>query len=141
MKIRRLILVEGRVIATHKRSFARDHYQFEPWHYVSLLKQKPGAIRNGAPFMHWDLPAALVAIKHRYLKRRGGDRDFVDLLLLVQTHDIETVSAACELALEEKTTPLSAIINLINRLPESDIAPLSDTQKYPQLSCRLAAIN
>ena len=97
-----VMVAEGRVITTHKRSFKRDHYQFEPWHYVSLLKQKPGALRDGAPFMHWDLPPALVTIKKRYLQRSGGDKDFVELLLLIQTYNMEVVSAACELALEEK---------------------------------------
>ncbi|MFT7687943.1 MAG: transposase [Candidatus Azotimanducaceae bacterium] len=129
-----VMVAEGRVITTHKRSFKRDHYQFEPWHYVSLLKQKPGALRDGAPFMHWDLPPALVTIKKRYLQRSGGDKDFVELLLLIQTYNMEVVSAACELALEEKTTQLPAIVNLINRLSEPDIAPLKDTQKYPQLA-------
>ena len=129
-----VIVAEGCVIATHQRSFKRDHYQFEPWHYVSLLKQKPGALRDGAPFVHWDLPPALVTIKKRYLQRNGGDKDFVELLLLIQTYNMEVVTTACEMAIEEKTTQLPAIVNLINRLSEPDIAPLTDTQRYPQLS-------
>jgi hypothetical protein len=129
-----VMVAEGRVIATHQRSFKRDHYQFEPWHYVSLLKQKPGALRDGAPFMHWDLPPALVIIKKRYLQRSGGDKDFVELLLLIQTYNMEIVSTACKMAIAEKTTQLPAIVNLINRLSEPDIALLTDTEKYPQLT-------
>ena len=130
----RIVLVAGNhVIATHKRHFDRHHYAFEPWHYVPLLKQKPGALRDGAPFMNWALPKALITIKKRYLERLGGDRDFVDLLLLTETHDIEIVTLACELALEEKTIQLSAIVNLINRLLEPRIEPLDDTHRYPKL--------
>ncbi len=55
----------------------KHHYWFEPWHYIPLLKQKPGALRNGAPFENWDLPKAIAAIKKQYMKRAYGDHDFV----------------------------------------------------------------
>jgi hypothetical protein len=32
---------------------------YDPWHYVPVLARKPGALRNGAPFKDWVLPAAL----------------------------------------------------------------------------------
>lgn len=128
-----VLIAQQKVIAEHKRSFNKHDYLFEPWHYVSLLEKKPGALRDGAPFLHWDLPQALITIKKRYLQRTGGDRDFVKLLLLIQTHDMETVTLACEHAIAEKTFQLSAIINLINRLTEETIEPLTDTQHYPQL--------
>jgi transposase len=130
----RIVLIAcQQVIATHQRSFNKHDYLFEPWHYVPLLKQKPGALRDGAPFAQWALPPALITIKKRYLQRIGGDRDFVELLQLIQTYDMDTVTSACELALENKTTQLPAIVNLINRLTESDSEPLLDTQHYPQL--------
>lgn len=40
---------------------------------------------------------------------------------------------ACELAMEQKTTRLPAIINLINQLVEPMIDPLPRTHTYPQL--------
>ena len=126
-------IAEQQVIATHQRSFNKHEYLFEPWHYVDLLKQKPGALRDGAPFVQWDLPPALESIKQRYLQRTGGDSDFVELLLLIKTCDLETVTLACELALAAKTTQLPAIVNLINRLIEPDIEPLPDVQSYPKL--------
>ena len=46
------------VIATHQRRFARNISYFEPWHYVPLLERKPGALRDGAPFVNWQLPAS-----------------------------------------------------------------------------------
>ncbi len=58
----------------------------------------------------------------------------MELLLLIQTHSLETVTIACELAIEEKTTQLAAIINLINRLIEPEIKPLPLTQRYPKLT-------
>jgi hypothetical protein len=120
-------------IAMHQRSFNKHEYLFEPWHYVPLLKQKPGALRDGAPFAQWVLPSAIMTIKKLYLQRTGGDRDFVELLQLIQTHDMDTVTVACELALESKTTQFAVIMNLINRLTESSSEPLLDVQHYPQL--------
>ena len=93
-------------VAEHKRRFTKNISYFEPWHYVPLLARKPGALRDGAPFIEWQLPAAMNKIKARYMDTKGGDRDFVDLLILVQEHGIEVVEMACELAVEQKTTRL-----------------------------------
>jgi len=121
-------------IAKHARCFDKHQYMFEPWHYVPLLKYKPGALRDGAPFKHWQLPESIETIKDQYLKRLGGDKDFVQLLQLIQVHDIELVKAACELAIEDKTTQLAAIINLINRLVEPNVSPITIPKHYPTLS-------
>lgn len=67
---------------------------------------------------------------------KGGDREFVELLLLAQDHGIEVVETACERAVEQNTLRLPAIINLINQLVEPIITPLSDAYAYPQLSLR-----
>ncbi len=50
---------DGRLVGEHARSFGRDQTVFDPWHYVPVLARKPGALRNGAPFKYWVLPAAL----------------------------------------------------------------------------------
>ncbi|WP_310619951.1 hypothetical protein [Flexibacterium corallicola] len=55
--------------------------------------------------------------KH-YRNQRGGDRDFVELLSLTQKHGQEAVEMACELALDYKTTQLSAILALLYDLTE-----------------------
>ena len=72
-------------------------------------------------------------IKDCYMANKGGDRDFVELLLLAQQHGIATVEVACELAVEQKTIRLPAIINLINQLVEPDIELMPTTHSYPQL--------
>jgi len=121
-------------IAKHIRSFKRHDYCFEPWHYVPLLASRPGALRDGAPFKQWALPKPIETIKAIYLKRPHGDRDFVELLKLIQQHAIEPVSLACECAIQDKTTQLSAIINLINRLVEPPMGVVSIPDQYPSLT-------
>jgi len=130
----RIVLVSAdEVIAVHKRHFTKNISYFEPWHYVPLLSRKPGALRDGAPFVEWQLPAAMNKIKARYMETKGGDRDFVDLLMMAQEQGIEIVEIACELAVEQNTLRLPAITNLINQLVEPVIDPLPRTHCYPQL--------
>ena len=132
----KLVMVANQqVIAEHQRSFKKHSYWFEPWHYVPLLKQKPGALRDGAPFEYWDLPKPIISIKNSYLKRDKGDRDFVELLQLIQNYDMDCISMACELAINAKTTQLSAIINLVHRLTETEDTSSIEVIKYPQLEC------
>jgi len=130
----RVVLVaDQKVIAEHKRRFTKNISYFEPWHYVPLLSRKPGALRDGAPFVEWQLPQSMMRIKTCYMNTRGGDRDFVELLMLVQEHGIDVVELACERAVEQNTLRLPAIINLINQLVEPVISPLPQTHRYPQL--------
>ncbi len=96
--------------------------------------------------MDRDLPKALTQLKTIYLKRGGGDREFVQLLLLIQDHGIESVTVACELALESNTTQLSVITNLVRRLVEPpssqatsitdapilDTPPVANVSRYDQ---------
>jgi len=131
-----VVVANNEVIAEHTRHFTRNISYFEPWHYVPLLDRKPGALRDGAPFVGWELPRAMEQIKDHYMRGCGGDREFVDLLLLALEHGIEVVETACDLAVEQHTLRLPAIINLINQLLEPVIHPLADTHVYPQLTLR-----
>ena len=53
-----VVLLGDEVVADHPRNFRRDQIIYDPWHYLPVLMKKPGALRNGAPFKDWDLPAA-----------------------------------------------------------------------------------
>ena len=132
----RIVLSNGaNVVATHKRSFGRHQMMFDPWHYLPLLQRKPGALRNGAPFRDWDLPAPLAMIREHYQKQCGGERDFVELLTLYQTHGHDVVEMACALAAEYKTFQLPVIISLIHDLTEDTrpAAMATGVNSYPQL--------
>jgi hypothetical protein len=130
----RIVLVaDQKVIAEHKRRFTKNISYFEPWHYVPLLLRKPGALRDGAPFQEWELSTSMNRIRSSYMKVKGGDRDFVELLMLVQEHGIKTVGMACDRAVAQNTLRLPAIINLINQLVEPVIEPLSEAHLYPAL--------
>lgn len=131
----RLVFIGGHeMVAEHSRRFGRDQSYFETWHYLPILKRKPGALRNGAPFKDWALPQSMEHIRVRYLKRPGGDRDFVELLLLAQQHDLQTINRACEAALRDGTGQLSIITNLVHRLTEQQPPTPLNVANYPGLT-------
>jgi len=60
-----VIRQDGRIVAEHPRSFGRGDTLYDPWHYVPVLARKPGALRNGAPFKDWVLPAAMERVRRK----------------------------------------------------------------------------
>jgi hypothetical protein len=73
----------------------------DPWHYVPVLARKPGALRNGAPFKDWVLPAALERVRRKLAGSDDGDRQMVAILATVLTDGLPAVEAACAHAMSE----------------------------------------
>lgn len=110
------MVAEGALIATHARVFWRDNLVCDPWHYLPILEKKPGALRNGAPFVEWALPPAIVAVRDRILKQPKGNSAFVELLILAGEAGLEALDVACELALESGIISAAVILNELRRL-------------------------
>jgi hypothetical protein len=77
--------VDGRIVAEHPRSFGRGDTVYDPWHYVPVLTRKPGALRNGAPFKDWVLPASMERVRRKLTGVDDGNRQMVDILTAVLT--------------------------------------------------------
>ena len=75
-----VVLLDDEVVADHPRSFRRDQVVYDPWHYLPVLMRKPGALRNGAPFKDWDLPAPWPSVRAKLRGHADGDRQFVKIL-------------------------------------------------------------
>lgn len=141
------VVAKDQVIAEHKRCFLKDQVICNPWHYLSILEKKPGALRHGTPFKEWELPPAIQQIRHRLSQQEKGDREFVNILLLSQESGLELLETACELVLESGVINISAIQNQIQRLLEPSkpanlntvndasltIAPSADCTPYDAL--------
>jgi hypothetical protein len=80
-----VIRQDGRIVGEHPRSFGRGETIYDPWHYVPVLARKPGALRNGAPFKDWVLPAAMERVRRRLAGVDDGNRQMVDILTAVLT--------------------------------------------------------
>ena len=86
---RLVVAAEGQIIAEHVRIIERSHQAgrtvYDWRHYLSVLQRKPGALRNGAPFV--ELPEGFRRLQAILTKRAGGDREMVEILGLVLHHD------------------------------------------------------
>ena len=108
----------GRVVGEHRRCFGRDQTVFDPWHYVPVLARKPGALRNGAPFKDWVLPAALERVRRKLATALDGDRQMVDILAAVLSDGLPAVEAACSEALQQNVHSAGVILNILARRRE-----------------------
>jgi len=142
-----VIRQDGRMVAEHRRSFGRGETVYDPWHYVPVLARKPGALRNGAPFKDWVLPAALERVRRRLAGSNDGDRQMVAILATVLTDGLPPVEAACAQALAEGVHSADVIINILARQrdPAAPVtiltpdalklrhAPVADCARYDRL--------
>jgi hypothetical protein len=142
-----VIRQDGRIVAEHRRSFGRGETVYDPWHYVPVLARKPGALRNGAPFKDWVLPAALDRIRRKLAGSNDGDRQMVKILAAVLSDGLPAVEAACHQALAEGVHSSDVVLNILSRQrdpgPSATIAtpemlrlrhaPLADCARYDQL--------
>jgi transposase len=110
---------DGRLVGEHARSFGRDQAIFNPWHYVPVLARKPGALRNGAPFKDWVLPAAMERVRRKLAGVKDGDRQMVKILTTVLSDGLPAVEAACAEALRENVHSADIILNILARRREA----------------------
>ncbi|CAG4900907.1 unnamed protein product, partial [Acidocella sp. C78] len=124
---RLVVAAEGQIICEHPRIIDRTHNGpgrtvYDWRHYLAVIQRKPGALRNGAPFL--ELPDAFKRLQQHLLRRPGGDREMVEILALVLHHDEQAVLVAVELALEDGVPSKTHIINRLHRLIDGKQAPL-----------------
>jgi hypothetical protein len=142
-----VIRQDGRIVAEHPRSFGRGETTYDPWHYVPVLARKPGALRNGAPFKDWVLPAAIERVRRKLAGADDGNRQMVDILNAVLTDGLPAVEAACAEAIVHGVHSADVVLNILARhrdpAPPANIltpaaltlrhAPIADCARYDNL--------
>ncbi len=122
------------VIARHPRSHDREDMIFDPLHYLPLLEQKIGALDQAAPLSGWQLPDAFPTLRRLLEARMGkpGKREYVQVLRLLETFDLEQLHAAVKDALHLGAIGYDAVKHLVlcrvERRP-----PRLDLDVYPYL--------
>jgi hypothetical protein len=138
---------DGAIVGEHVRSFGRNQTIYDPWHYVPVLARKPGALRNGAPFKDWLLPANLERVRRRLKGSDDGDRQMVKILSAVLDDGLAAVEAACGEALAGGVHSADVVLNVLARHrdpgPVASIlapaalrlrqAPVADCARYDRL--------
>jgi hypothetical protein len=141
------LLRDGRIVAEHPRSFGRGDTLYDPWHYVPVLARKPGALRNGAPFKNWVLPASIERIRRKLASTDDGNRQMVDILNAVLIDGLPAVEAACAEAVAHGVHSADVVLNILARqrhpAPPANIltpaalvlrhAPIADCARYDNL--------
>ncbi|MBB5046987.1 hypothetical protein HNR60_001736 [Rhodopseudomonas rhenobacensis] len=110
-----VIRQDSRIVAEHARCFGRGETSNGPWHYVPVLARKPGALRNGAPFKDWVLPAAMERVRRKLAGVADGNRQMVDILNAVLIDGLPAVEAACAEAIEHGVHSADVILNILAR--------------------------
>ncbi len=142
-----VIRQEGQIVGEHVRCFGRGETIYDPWHYVPVLARKPGALRNGAPFKDWILPASLERVRRQLRGSDDGDRQMVAILSAVLTDGLAAVEAACAEAMAQGVHSSDVILNILARsrdpgppvtimTPEAlrlQHAPIADCNRYDRL--------
>jgi transposase len=142
-----VIRQDGAIVGDHERRFGRGETVYDPWHYVPVLARKPGALRNGAPFKDWPLPASLERVRRKLKGSDDGDRQMVKVLSAVLTDGLLAVEAACAEALGDGVHSADIILNILarhrNPVPAATIltpdalrlrhAPIADCARYDRL--------
>jgi hypothetical protein len=106
---------EGAIVGEHRRRFGRGETIYDPWHYVPVLARKPGALRNGAPFKDWLLPASLERVRRKLKGSDDGDRQMVKVLSAVLSDGLASVEAACAEALAGGVHSADVVLNILSR--------------------------
>ena len=60
---------------------------------MPVLARKPGALRNGAPFKDWVLPASMERVRRKLAGAADGNRQMVDILTAALTDGLPAVEA------------------------------------------------
>src|SRR6201998_1120644 len=142
-----VIRQDGRIVAEHPRSFGRGETTYDPWHYVPVLARKPGALRNGAPFKDWVLPAAIERVRRKLAGADDGNRQMVDILTAVLTDGLPAVEGACAEAIAHGVHSADVVLNILARhrepAPPANImtpdalrlphVPVADCARYDSL--------
>jgi transposase len=118
-----VIRQDGAIVGEHRRRFGRGETIYDPWHYVPVLARKPGALRNGAPFKDWPLPANLERVRRKLRGFDDGDRQMVQILSAVLSDGLSAVEAACAAALADGVHSADVVLNILSRRREPDPVP------------------
>jgi len=100
-----------------------------------------------APFKAMALPSAMAKVRMRLARTPDGDRQMVALLVAAHENGLDAVEAACCKALDEGLRSADAVLNILSRHSQADVAapivapahlqlreePIADCARYDRL--------
>lgn len=133
------LLYLDKVIASHDRCFQKEQDILDPWHYLPLLQQRPGAFEHAKPLRRWRrqwpkcYERLLAALRESKPDGRGV-REFLEILKLHQQYSEKEVEEAIEMALTFGAAHLDGVQLCLRQLLEAPAPPQAlDLSFYPEL--------
>jgi hypothetical protein len=117
----------GKEIGRHERKFTKGQTYYNYQHYLPILARKPGALRNGEPFINMDLPDELNKVRQILEHSENGSRDFAHILSHIPVKSIESVINACTTALKMNAVSKDVILNILFR--KNDQQDIKNTEE------------
>ena len=119
---------------------------------MPVLARKPGALRTGAPFKDWLLPASIEPVRRKLTGTADGDRQMVTVLAAVLSDGLAAVEVACAESLAAGIASADVIVNALARRlqpppPEAihtperlalSLPPIADCARYDGLRAKPA---
>jgi transposase len=124
----------GEIVARHPRCYDREDMIFDPVHYLPLIEKKINALDQAAPLAEWDLPAEFQTLRRLMEARmiKAGRREYVQVLRLLETFEMEDLHAAVKSALRMGAVGFDAVKHLVLCRVEKR-PPKLDLDVYPYL--------
>lgn len=134
------ITKDGKRIASHKRAYGKDKWILDPFHYLELLKRKPGAFDAARPIRQWRTgwPDELERLLERFKARHGqshGIKEFLSVLMLYKDRDKDDINRAVRQALGLGLANAASVKTLLDTYSEYGHFHMNLTDD--QLPCRL----
>jgi len=111
------LVVSDKLVAKHRRDWAKEQVHYNPVHYLALLERKPGGLDFAQPLENWGLPECFALLRRR-LEADGGSygrREFIKTLRLLETIPLTALTPAIERALEIDVLAVDAIRLLVQQ--------------------------
>lgn len=129
------------LVATFPRAYTKDQQHFKLEHYLKLLERKPGAVSQAKPVIKANLPAVFNQY-HRELLRRNpenGNREFVNVLLLLKHYPLNWLTDALEEALSSNIITKEAVLGNLEKAVRIKKANGSSENQSTTIASSLAA--
>jgi hypothetical protein len=131
------------VVAAHSRCYEREQDVLDVFHYLPLLRERPGAFDHAKPVKTWVHPAVLdcyLAELRTRLPHRIATLEFLRVMELCHIHRLEDVAAAVEQAMRSGSLGVETVLYLLRIIgkPVQSIpdAPMESAPPCPTVQAR-----
>ena len=88
----------------------------DPLDVLPLLERKHRAVSESTAIQQWDLPPVFHELRARLRERtRKGDQEWVRVMLLLKTYDMDVLADAAQAALTRRSASLETIKMILER--------------------------